>query len=141
MPGFTGGCMCGAIRYEAKSDPVRTQICHCDDCRGFSGASFATNVFVRADDLEITQGTPKQFQRTSDTGNTISMEFCGDCGSRLLNYNTARAEFRALSVGSLDDPSIAHPEAEVFTSRALHFTNFLPDTEKFETRRAPPARG
>ncbi len=57
MPGFKGGCLCGAITYEVSSDPINMWNCHCDDCRRATGASFATNVFVNLIDLTITNGT------------------------------------------------------------------------------------
>ena len=34
----TGGCMCGAIRYEATGKPIIVAYCHCTDCRGITGA-------------------------------------------------------------------------------------------------------
>jgi hypothetical protein len=33
-----GGCMCGAIRYEATGQPTLVAYCHCTDCRGYTGA-------------------------------------------------------------------------------------------------------
>ena len=35
---WTGGCLCGAVRYQAEADPMRAVICHCVICRRVSGA-------------------------------------------------------------------------------------------------------
>jgi len=29
---FTGGCRCGAVRYECTAEPIATIHCHCRDC-------------------------------------------------------------------------------------------------------------
>ena len=41
---WTGGCLCGAVRYRASADPVRVVNCHCGMCRRTSGAAFMTFV-------------------------------------------------------------------------------------------------
>lgn len=38
---FTGGCMCGAIRYESSAVPIVTGNCHCRDCQEARGSAFA----------------------------------------------------------------------------------------------------
>ena len=71
MAGFTGGCLCGAIRYEVTAEPIRTFCCHCDSCRKATGSAFATNVFIKEADLKILQGTPTKFQHKADSGNLM----------------------------------------------------------------------
>jgi len=56
MTEFSGGCLCGAIRYEFRGDLLRTLNCHCDDCRRATGSSFGTYVFVEESDLNVLQG-------------------------------------------------------------------------------------
>ncbi|RVQ01757.1 GFA family protein, partial [Sinorhizobium meliloti] len=38
----TGGCLCGALKYEVSGEPLRVGLCHCADCRKESGSSFVT---------------------------------------------------------------------------------------------------
>jgi len=135
MTGFKGGCLCGAIRYEVKSDPVRVANCHCDDCRRATGASFTTNVFVKEDDLVIVKGTPRSFQHTADSGATMTKEFCGDCGSQLFGSGTGSPGVKHVKVGTIDDVGNIRPEIEVFTSKALPFTKLSDETEHFEKGR------
>lgn len=35
-----GGCHCGRITYEAEIDLDKVAICHCEDCKSFSGSEF-----------------------------------------------------------------------------------------------------
>ena len=135
MAGFTGGCLCGAIRYEVKGDPVRVANCHCDDCRRATGASFTTNVFVKEDDLVVTRGTTKKFQHKSDAGNTMTKEFCGDCGSQLFGSGSGSPGIKHVKVGTIDDASNIRPVIDVFTSKKLPFTILSDDTEHFERTR------
>ena len=116
MSGFTGGCLCGAIRYETKSDAVRMVNCHCDDCRRVTGASFATNVFVKADDLKVTQGTPGIFKHLAESGNRRVKEFCRDCGSQLFSYGDGRPGLKSVKVGTIDDASFVKPTANLYAS-------------------------
>ena len=135
MVKFTGSCLCGAIRYEVKSEPIRVAHCHCDDCRRATGSSFATNVFVKAEDLVVLQGSPGSFQHLSGSGATMTKEFCGDCGSQLFSFGSRGQGVKGVKVGSIDDASFVRPQIEVFVSRALPFTRLSDDTEQFEEGR------
>ena len=135
MAGFTGGCLCGAIRYEVRGDPVRVANCHCDDCRRATGASFATNVFVKEDDLVILKGTPRRFQHKADSGNIMTKEFCPDCGSQLFGSGSGSPGIKHVKVGTIDDASGIKPAIDVFVSKKLPFTRLPDDTEHFEKGR------
>ncbi len=52
----TGHCLCGAVRLEIAGEFLHAYYCHCSICRRASGSSFATNGFVRADDLRVVGG-------------------------------------------------------------------------------------
>ena len=135
MAGVTGGCLCGAIRYEVTGDPVRAAHCHCDDCRRATGASFATNVFFKEEDVKILQGTPSRYEHTADSGNTMTKEFCGNCGSQLFGIGSGSAGVKHVKVGTLDDASFVKPQIEVYTGKALPFTKLSDETEHFEAGR------
>lgn len=38
---FSGGCACGAIRYECSGEPLASLNGHCRDCQRASGSAFA----------------------------------------------------------------------------------------------------
>ena len=55
-----GGCLCGAVRYEATGEPYNITHCHCADCRKSSGAPFVTWVSFRRHNFRFTHGTPRE---------------------------------------------------------------------------------
>lgn len=75
----TGGCMCGAVRYEAIGDPKFVGHCHCHSCRKHSGAPVVTWVAFNPEQVTFTNGEPKLYE--SSPG--IKRAFCGDCGTPL----------------------------------------------------------
>ena len=132
MSEFTGGCHCGAIRFEVTGEPVRAQNCHCDDCRRSGGSAFATNVFVNADDFRITQGSPREFNWLANSGNRRGRAFCSDCGTSLYVTNEARPQLVGVRIGAIDDADFVKPWAHVWVKRALACTNLNDDLEKFD---------
>ncbi len=81
---FTGGCACGAIRYEGSAAPIAELNCHCRDCQRSSGTGFSTVAIVPTDSLRLLQGTPKQHLTTADSGALVRREFCAECGTPLF---------------------------------------------------------
>ena len=75
----TGGCMCGAVRYEATGDPLSTNYCHCASCRKHTGAPVVTLVGYKKDQVKFTKGERKIYE--SSTG--VGRAFCGQCGTPL----------------------------------------------------------
>ena len=135
MAGFKGGCLCGAVKYEVKGEPVRVAQCHCDDCRRATGSAFATNVFVKEEDIVVLQGETKSFQHSADSGSTMTKEFCGNCGSQLFGSGSSAPGIKNIKIGSIDDVGDLKPQIEVFTSKSLPYTPPLGFTEKFEQGR------
>ena len=132
MSGFTGGCNCGAIRFEVTGEPVRAQICHCDDCRQSGGSAFATNVFIKTEDFHLTQGTPRHYHWNANSGNKRGRAFCGDCGTSVYVTNEVRPHLMGIRIGAIEDASFVKPWAHVWVKRALPSTNLNDDLEKFE---------
>lgn len=128
---FSGGCLCGKVRYESGAEPVRTARCHCDDCRRNTGATFATNVFIPADALNIVQGEVAEYQHSTDSGATMTRMFCPSCGSPLFGFSSNNAGIRSIRVGSIDDASFVKPAVEVFTKKALACTTLGADTKHY----------
>jgi hypothetical protein len=115
---MTGGCSCGAIRYEIASFPLLLYSCNCTNCQTRSGSAFALNMPVAANGFRILQGTPKAWHSISPKGVPVISWFCADCGARLYGERAGRAEIVNVRAGTLDDTSWLIPGAHFFTRRA-----------------------
>ena len=136
MTEFTGGCLCGAIRYEVKGDLIRTLNCHCDDCRRATGSIFGTYVFVNESDVKILKGAPKTFEHPNDAGVTMTKQFCGNCGTHLFGKGSRAGGMIHIKVGTIDDASFVRPEMDLFVSKKLPFVRLSDETEHFDRGRS-----
>ena len=114
----TGGCLCGAIRYESDGDVMFALRCHCRDCQRQSGAASVAAIRVPAARFQVTKGMPKRFVAQADSGNEIARSFCGDCGTPLYVQVATRPDVVGLRVCTLDDPGWFRPEADIFVKSA-----------------------
>jgi hypothetical protein len=80
---ITGGCHCGAIRYEASGDAITHALCHCSDCRRHAGAPMVGWTMYQEGAVRVTKGTPKTY-KSSPHGRR---QFCADCGTGLFYTN------------------------------------------------------
>jgi hypothetical protein len=129
----TGGCLCGAIRYEAGGEPLFSLLCHCRDCQRQSGTAYVAAVRMRSAAFRITQGTPKHYAAKSDAGNDIHRVFCGDCGAPLYVQVSTRPDMVGIRVASFDDPGFFKPEADIFVKSAQPWDHMNPALPKFDT--------
>ncbi|REG25042.1 hypothetical protein ATI61_113106 [Archangium gephyra] len=136
---FTGGCDCGAIRYEGSAAPIAVLNCHCRNCQRSSGTGFTTVAVVPTDSLRLLRGTPRQHTSTADSGNEVKREFCPDCGTPLFARGGIPSQLMAIKVGSLDDPSWCVPTLDIWTQSAQPWTTMNPALPKFPKNiPAPP---
>ena len=115
---FTGGCLCGAVRYRCSSQPVFMLNCHCRDCQRAGGGAYSPTVIVPAESLRITNGRAESYIVGAASGNEATRNFCADCGSQLFAYSSGRHEFIGIKAGSLDDSRWFKPMADVWVSSA-----------------------
>ena len=97
---WTGGCLCGAVTFRAKGEPLDVASCHCINCRKMSGAAFATFVVFLPDKFEWIQGELGSYAATPD----LVRAFCRDCGSPVASWrNSERDKWIIAWAGALDD--------------------------------------
>ncbi len=105
---YTGGCLCGAIRYGFDVEPVEADICHCRMCQKATGSLFAPFASVPGDELKWTKGRPKVFRSSP----VAERGFCPDCGTP-LTFAYLDSPKIGVSIGSLDDPASVKPAKQL----------------------------
>jgi hypothetical protein len=129
---LTGGCSCGAIRYEITSFPLLLYTCNCTNCQTASGSAFALNMPVETKGFRIVKGEPKGWRHKSPSGADVTSWFCGDCGGRLYGERKGREEIVNLRAGTLDDTTWLVPVAHMFIKSAQAWVQPVADAECHE---------
>ena len=132
---LTGGCSCGAIRYQILTYPLLLYACHCTDCQRQSGTAFAMNMPVSTEALRIMQGELNGWRRRSPSGAGTISWFCGGCGGRIYGSRTSRPKSVIVRAGTLDETTWLTPAFHMFVRSAQSWLR-LPETECYEA--SPP---
>ncbi len=129
-----GGCLCGAVRFEAEANPQQVFICHCTDCQTHSGSAFRTLVGVRADSLRV-KGELKIYERRADSGAIRGLAFCPECGTPIYG-GPAEGEDGLLSirVGVVRQRDELRPVAQLWCRSSQEWLSGLPDLPRVETQ-------
>lgn len=101
---LTGGCYCGAVRYEAEGEPLLRARCHCRACQYFTGGEGNDFIAMPADGFRFTSGEAKGYSRP-DLEGAVTRLFCPDCGTPLATLAPSLARAVILKVGGLDEPA------------------------------------
>lgn len=125
-----GGCLCGAVRYVLKSEPLMTAVCHCTHCQRQSGGVFSTNVAV-PEAAYVQTGETKVFEDKGDSGQAVWRHFCPNCGSPILSKVAAMPGMVLVKAGTLDDMSGLTPAIEVYTDHAAKWVAPIPGAQRF----------
>jgi hypothetical protein len=126
---LTGGCLCGAVRYQISAKPIAAANCHCRTCQKAVGAPHLAIMFVPASALTIT-GDYKEFATLAASGNTVYRAFCPACGTSLFGRNSRFTEIRPVSAATLDDPSVFKPEKDIWVTDSQPWDYMNPDLPK-----------
>lgn len=104
---FTGGCLCGDVRYEINKPAIDIGYCHCRMCQRFSGGPVIFGVTFPKEAVKFTQGEPTYYKSSP----IAERGFCKRCGSSLMYKPLARRWTDWLFVfgGSLDNPELHIP--------------------------------
>jgi hypothetical protein len=116
--GMTGGCLCGAVRYEISADPVVAGHCHCIDCRKASGAPHASFAGFPATAVKLT-GATKTYKTKAESGMMSARSFCPECGSWVTGHPESVPGVIAITIATLDDPELIKPQLRLFDKRRI----------------------
>lgn len=116
----SGGCICGAVRYQLTSKPIFVHCCHCTECQRLSGSAYAVNVLIEMDRVALLAGEIRSHVVPTDTGRTQTIMRCKDCGVGLWSHHPDLGQRIAIVFcGTLDSADTFAPAAHCFT-RSKH---------------------
>ncbi len=125
---FTGGCLCGAVRYESNAEPMRCMLCHCESCRKHSGAPCLSFVHFPADQFRWLGKEPRRYRSSP----YAERGFCSDCGSTLTMHEEVLADRVQVALGSLDWPELVQPDDHVWTQSRIAWFDTRDNLPRFE---------
>ena len=130
---ITGGCLCGALAYEAEVDENSMGLCHCRDCQILGGSAFRIAAMVAPDKFHLTKGTPKYFEKTAESGNVRRLMFCETCGTHLTGQPLdGQPGFISLRLASADQFADFAPKFEVFCASQVPWWQQVDGTAAFD---------
>ncbi len=128
---ITGGCMCGAVRYEVSGEPFWVGHCHCESCRGHTGAPVVTFVGFKKDQVAFTKGERQIYKSSPGVGRA----FCGQCGTPLTWEGKSNLPERGMIfefyISTLDNPNAFVPTNHVWYSEKIAWFDVADDLPRY----------
>ena len=102
---LTGGCLCGAVRYEIDAPIEEVGYCHCTRCQRRSGTAASLSARAAPGSFRIARGEEHLKAYVPDDG--FEKVFCSACGSGLFSRNPDPPHQIGVRMGSFDaDPGV-----------------------------------
>ena len=120
-----GSCLCGAVTFRVTGPHSPIEVCHCTQCRKWTGHFFA-NIEVPREALEVHGADRVTWYQSSEK---VRRGFCGTCGSSLFFDPIDRAKHGWIGVatGALDTPTGARIALHIFTAEKGDYYDIPPD--------------
>jgi hypothetical protein len=125
---LTGGCLCGAVRYEINGALGPITVCHCSFCRRSSGSAFMPAVCVYATRFRIVNGA--DVLSAFESSPRYERVFCSRCGSQLFGRHAAHP-FVWLRIGGLDEDPGTRPAFHFMTGSKAPWYTITDGAEQF----------
>jgi hypothetical protein len=133
---YTGGCACGAIRFEIDDEPLFQNHCQCLDCQHKSGTGHGSYLSFPRRRAKQT-GDATLWSMLADSGNVKTRAFCPTCGSPVSMTFSAMPDIFTVHAASLDDPDRFTPQVVTYAIRGHAWDRLDPALPRFD--KMPPA--
>lgn len=136
---YTGGCACGAIRFDVSGEPIAMVDCQCRDCQRRSGTGHGSYMTFASRKTAKVTGEGKIWEVVGEGGTVKHHAFCPACGTPAYLVFPAAPDIFIVHAASLDDPARYKPQFVTWTHSAHPWDFMDPDVPKFE--KMPPQAG
>jgi hypothetical protein len=114
-PSYTGGCLCGSVRYQASGALSNLCHCYCTSCRRAAGAAVVPWGTFAYERFRVTQGTLTEYRSSPP----VLRGFCAACGSSLTYRHATRPAEIDVTLASLDEAARFAPQLHVWVADKL----------------------
>jgi hypothetical protein len=108
-----GGCLCGAVRFKAKGEPINIRVCHCRTCQKAMGSPFHARALFAQDALEIAGDTARY-----PSSSALDRVFCRTCGTRLFSWRT-NGSAAGVALAVFDDRNAFAPTEHIWVREKM----------------------
>ena len=127
---MSGGCLCGAVRYEVAGESFKVIHCHCRSCRKHNGAPVVTLAGFKADQV-VFSGVQRKIYRSSPG---VGRAFCGTCGTPLTweGDGGERGPIVEIHISTFDTPESLVPSVHAFYPERIAWMDLADDLPRYE---------
>ncbi len=112
----TGGCLCGAVRYEVLGKPYKITYCHCLSCRKATGAPIVAMVMFRDCEVSYSGQEPQRY----DSSPGVRRGFCPTCGTPITwDGEWDGGPIFEFHISTLDRPDEFAPDRHAFVRHRI----------------------
>jgi hypothetical protein len=130
---YSGGCLCGAVRFEVSGPGRNLCYCHCNSCRRAAGAPLVAWGTFAHSGFRVTRGTLTEYRSSPP----VLRGFCTACGGALTYRHDARAGEIDVTLASLDEAASLVPEMHVWVADKLPWLAITDGLPQFTSGIAP----
>jgi hypothetical protein len=121
---LTGGCGCGAVRFDVSQPFLSAGYCHCTRCQRRTGTSSSANARAAPGSVRVVQGAEHLRGWVPEGGR--EKVFCVQCGSAVFSCDPGSTDYTGVRLGAVDgDPGI-RPQSRAFVAYAASW-EAIPD--------------
>jgi hypothetical protein len=110
-----GGCLCGAVRFKARGEPIKVRVCHCRKCQKAMGSPFYARALFPQDALTI-EGESARYPSSEQ----IERIFCKTCGTRLMSWRT-NGTAAGVALATFDDRNAFAPTEHIWVDEKINW--------------------
>jgi hypothetical protein len=133
---FTGGCACGAVRFEIRDQPIAMGDCQCRDCQRRSGTGHGSYLTFPSRAKVKLAGAARRWEVTGEAGTVKQHAFCAECGSPVYLTLSTMPDLFVVHAAALDAPGRYQPQFVTYADSAQPWDAVDPGLPRFA--RMPP---
>ena len=132
---LTGGCLCGAVRFEVTEPLVSSGYCHCTRCQRRTGTAASPGARIAPGSLRVLAG--EEHIKAYEPEDGFAKVFCSACGSALWSRSQEDPDVFSIRLGAFNDDPGIRPTYRQFVAYAAPWEP-IPDDglERFPESRA-----